>query len=56
MESVSRTIERRVNRRRKSGELIFPADFRGSGTEAAIKMALSRLSKEGVIKRIGHGI
>lgn len=56
MESVSRTIERRVNRQRKSGELIFPADFRGSGTEAAIKMALSRLNKEGVIKRIGHGI
>ena len=56
MESTSRTIEKRINSRRNSGELIFPVDFRGSGTEAAIKMALSRLSKEGVIKRIGHGI
>src|SRR5690606_8600523 len=56
MESASRTIQRSIRRRKRRGELIFPTDFRGAGTEAAIKMALSRLSKDGIIKRIGHGI
>ena len=56
MYSVSETIQRSISRRKKRGTLIFPTDFRGAGTEAAIKMALSRLSKSGTIKRIGHGI
>jgi hypothetical protein len=42
--------------RRKSGELIFPTDFRGKGTEDAIKKALSRLAQKGVLKRLSHGI
>jgi len=42
--------------KRKPGELIFPRDFRGKGTEGAIKMSLGRLVKEGLLKRLGHGI
>lgn len=42
--------------KKKQGDLIFPTDFRGSGTEAAIKKALSRLTQKGSIKRLAHGI
>lgn len=42
--------------RKKGGELIFPTDFRGKGTEDAIKKALSRLTQRGVLKRLAHGI
>src|ERR1035438_7583628 len=38
------------------GSIIFPNDFRGSGSQNAIKMALSRLAKKGHINRIAHGI
>src|SRR5579859_4604098 len=41
---------------RKPGELIFSTDFRGSGTEDAIRKALSRLTHAGQIKRLAHGI
>ena len=43
-------------KRYKRGELIIPSDFRGKGTEAAIKKALSRLAADGTIKRLGHGL
>lgn len=42
--------------RRKPGDISFPTDFRGRGTQAAIKKALSRLAKEGRIRRLAHGI
>lgn len=38
------------------GSILFPSDFRGTGSEGAIKMALSRLAKEGKVQRIAHGI
>src|SRR5580700_833513 len=38
------------------GKIVFPTDFRGTGSEAAIKMALSRLVKEEKVDRIAHGI
>ena len=38
------------------GKIFFPTDFRGTGSEAAIKMSLSRLVKEGKIERLAHGI
>lgn len=40
----------------KKGSILFPTDFRGMGTEGAIKMALSRLVKEGKLKRLANGI
>lgn len=42
--------------KRKPGELIFPTDFRGKGTEGAIKKALSRLVTKGKLNRLAHGI
>ncbi|MEO6962929.1 MAG: DUF6088 family protein [Puia sp.] len=42
--------------RKNPGDLIFPTDFRGIGTEAAIKKSLSRLAKIGPLKRLAHGI
>lgn len=43
-------------KRYKRGELITPSDFRGKGSEAAIKKTLSRLAADGTIKRLGHGL
>lgn len=55
MSTAHGQIEQVIKRRRK-GDLIFPTDFRGLGTEGAIKMTLTRLNKEGIIDRLGHGI
>jgi Family of unknown function (DUF6088) len=55
MKIVQNNIERLLSRK-KSGNLIFLSDFRGIGTEAAIKKALSRLVQKGVLKRAAHGI
>jgi hypothetical protein len=42
--------------RRKKGSLVFLSDFRGSGSETAIRSTLSRLAKEGKIVRLAQGI
>ena len=42
--------------KKKPGNLIFPSDFRGLGSDSAIKQALSRMVKSGEIKRLAHGI
>lgn len=55
MSTVHKYISNSVSRKKK-GELIFPADFRGKGSGGAIKMALSRLAKEGILTRLAHGI
>jgi len=55
MEKTHSNIERLISRKKK-GSLIFPADFRGLGTDSAIKKALSRLARAGAIKRLAHGI
>lgn len=55
MSTAHKQIEQAV-RKHKKGELIFSTDFRGMGSEAAIKMALGRLHKQGLIKRLAHGI
>lgn len=55
MENVHKHIEHSVSRRKK-GDLIFPVDFRGKGTQAAVKTALSRLCRDGKLKRLAHGI
>lgn len=38
------------------GSLLFPNDFRGLGSEDAIKMSLSRHAESGKLERLGHGI
>lgn len=55
MEKTHTHIERAVTRK-KGGSLIFPSDFRGMGTDVAIKQAFFRLTKKGVIRRLAHGI
>jgi len=42
--------------RQKPGHLLFPTDFRGQGTEDAIRKALSRLTAKGKLNRLAHGI
>jgi len=55
MISVQQHISTQLSKK-KPGDLIFPTDFRGSGTEVAIKQALSRLAKTGTVARLAHGI
>ncbi|MFX1707901.1 DUF6088 family protein [Chitinophaga sp. CC14] len=55
MGSIQTNIEDKISYLKK-GSLIFPADFRGEGSSAAIKMALSRLTAKGKLKRLSHGI
>ena len=38
------------------GTILFPTDFRGVGTDDAVRQALSRLTKEGKLERLAHGI
>lgn len=55
MNNVHKHIEHSISRRKK-GSLIFATDFRSKGSQTAIRMALSRISKEGKLKRLAHGI
>lgn len=41
---------------KQPGDLVFPSDFRGSGSQDAIKKALSRLARQGRVKRLAQGI
>lgn len=51
MESIKQSISGS-----RPGSIIFPNDFRATGSQDAIKMALSRLVKSNQLKRIAHGI
>jgi hypothetical protein len=53
--SAHSQIDRKINQL-KRGSLIFPADFRGMGSDVAIKNALSRLARAKKIERVAHGI
>lgn len=53
--TLHREIEKKLNRSKK-GKLFFLNDFRGMGSETAIRKALSRLTASGKIKRIAQGI
>lgn len=52
---VHKEIEKKLAKAKK-GHLFFLSDFRGLGSEVAIRKTLSRLCKESKIKRIAHGI
>ena len=54
-EPIHKKIEHQIEQK-KPGEIIFPNEFKGIGTEAAIKMTLHRLVKTGILQRIAHGI
>ncbi|MET3501347.1 hypothetical protein ABIC45_002959 [Mucilaginibacter rubeus] len=55
MNSIHQQVRSKIERL-KTGELVFPVDFRGVGSEDAIKMSLSRHAKEKRLERLGHGI
>ena len=55
MISASKYIENHI-KELNPGTILFPSDFRGAGSENAIKLVLSRLAQEGIIERLGHGI
>lgn len=55
MEKTHTSIKQALARK-KPGDLIFAADFRGRGTEAAIRKTLSRLASKGTLKRAAQGI
>ncbi len=48
-------IERKLTKSKK-GQVFFLSDFRGIGSDMAIRKSLSRLVLEGKVKRIAHGI
>lgn len=54
-DSIHKGITKKIEKMKK-GQLIFPADFRGIGTDTAIKMTFSRLFREKKIIRLAHGI
>lgn len=53
--SIHSQILRKI-KRIPPGKPLFPSDFKGLGSEAAIKMALMRLAREDKLDRIAHGI
>jgi hypothetical protein len=55
MNSIHQEIEKQV-RSLKPGTFVFPNDFRGVGTEDAVRKALSRLTREKHLERLAHGI
>ncbi|RKR84110.1 hypothetical protein BDD43_4337 [Mucilaginibacter gracilis] len=55
MNSTHQLIANKISRL-AAGELAFPTDFRGMGSEDAIKMSLSRHTKENRLERLGHGV
>jgi hypothetical protein len=55
MISVQQYITTQLSKK-QPGDLVFPTEFRGNGTEVAIKQALSRLARSGKLKRLAHGI
>ena len=55
MNSVQTIVNRSLSKA-SAGSILAPADFRGQGSQAAIKMALSRAVREGKVKRLAHGI
>lgn len=53
--SVHKTIESQVLQLQQ-GDIVFLDDFKGNGTQDAIRKSLSRITKTGQIKRLAHGI
>ncbi len=55
MKSVQQEISDQISAF-QPGAIVFPTDFRGVGTDDAVRQALSRLAKEYKIERLAHGI
>ena len=55
MQSTANKIENEIKRRRR-GKIYFADDFTSFGTSEAIKKALLRFEKSGMLIRLAHGI
>ena len=55
MERIVYHIEHSLSKK-KPGEILFISDFRGTGPETAIRKSLSRLTKNGKLRRVAQGI
>jgi len=55
MPSVHQSIVSQIEKL-SAGTILFPTDFRGTGSEDAIRKTLSRLTNENTIERLAHGI
>ncbi|MDD3200476.1 MAG: DUF6088 family protein [Bacteroidales bacterium] len=55
MQSIYNQIEDRI-RRMDRGAILFPDDFTDIGSSEAVRIALMRLCKVGVVIRVAHGI
>ncbi|MFZ9847616.1 MAG: DUF6088 family protein [Flavobacteriales bacterium] len=53
--SIHHIIQDKIKSFRK-GTILFPSDFKDFGSVDAINQSLSRLTKEGVILRLGQGV
>ena len=55
MQSVENKIESKI-KKSKRGKIFFQDDFATFGTPGAIRLALSRIEKKGLLFRVAHGI
>ena len=55
MQSVENKIESKV-KQSKRGRIFFQDDFATFGTPGAVRLALSRIEKKGLLVRVAHGI
>jgi len=55
MENTSNKVKSKI-KNSKRGKLFFPDDFAALGTPDAIRLALGKLHKSGLIMRVAHGI
>ena len=55
MQSIEKQIEEKIKHFLK-GTLLFPEDFQKIGSSEAVRLALHRLEKKGLIRRVAQGI
>jgi hypothetical protein len=55
MQSIEKQIEEKI-KKTSVGKLLFPEDFYHFGSSEAIRLALHRIEKKGLIRRIAQGI
>jgi len=55
MQSIEKQIENKI-KRSKRGKIFFQDDFATFGTPGAVRLALSRIEKKGLLVRVAHGI
>jgi len=55
MQSIESKIENEIKKSRR-GKIFFQDDFATFGTPGAVRLALSRIEKKGLLVRVAHGI